>query len=285
MKRKIRRPVRRRRHVDLSLQKLANPVQETETDDEDGNAPLGRSFSPSLQAQQSVRLASTSFKFSRALSLSRSNTSAAENIEGELWYVTSNMGPGKRATLAMQWVTCDDHKLTVSSGWSERGRIIDMMQFDGIRVIFSFSHVHEHFASMRQAPITRIVRRDDNGNSIYVNVSKKDKEYSRNDYRPPRRVMREFRLCEGKLRPRYYYFGIEFSEHRDNTGAPRRRQRRLIIFATDIKSDQQAWLDYFASLGDLKCRSISRTSNTHGCFSVQDEPHCQSLQEPQSVGA
>ncbi|PBJ69828.1 hypothetical protein BCY84_19208 [Trypanosoma cruzi cruzi] len=284
MKRKIRRPVRRRRHVDLSLQKLANPVQETETDDEDGNAPLGRSFSPSLQAQQSVRLASTSFKFSRALSLSRSNTSAAENIEGELWYVTSNMGPGKRATLAMQWVTCDDHKLTVSSGWSERGRIIDMMQFDGIRVIFSFSHVHEHFASMRQAPITRIVRRDDNGNSIYVNVSKKDKEYSRNDYRPPRRVMREFRLCEGKLRPRYYYFGIEFSEHRDNTGAPRRRQRRLIIFATDIKSDQQAWLDYFASLGDLKCRSISRTSNTHGCFSVQDEPHCQSLQEPQSVG-
>ncbi|EAN89170.1 hypothetical protein, conserved [Trypanosoma cruzi] len=284
MKRKVRRPVRRPRHVGLSLPKLANPVQETETDDEDGNAPLGTSFSPSLQAQQSVRLASTSFKFSRAVSLSRSNTSATENIEGELWYVTSNMGPGKRATLAMQWVTCDDHKLTVSSGWSERGRIIDMMQFDGIRVIFSFSHVHEHFASSRQAPITRIVRRDDNGNSIYVNVCKKDKEYSRNDYQPPRRAMREFRLCEGKLRPRYYYFGIEFSEHRDNTGAPRRRQRRLIIFATDIKSDQQAWLDYFASLGDLKCRSISRTSNTHGCFSVQDESHCQSLQEPQSVG-
>ncbi|EAN94516.1 hypothetical protein, conserved [Trypanosoma cruzi] len=284
MQRKIRRPVRRRRRVGLLLPKLAHPVQETETDDEDGNAPLGTSFSPSLQAQQSVRLASTSFKFSRAVSLSRSNTSATENIEGELWYVTSNMGPGKRATLAMQWVTCDDHKLTVSSGWSERGRIIDMMQFDGIRVIFSFSHVHEHFASLRQAPITRIVRRDDNGNSIYVNVCKKDKEDSRNDYQPPRRAMREFRLCEGKLRPRYYYFGIEFSEHRDNTGAPRRRQRRLIIFATDIKSDQQAWLNYFASLGDLKCRSISKTSNTHGCFSVQDESHSQSLPEPQSVG-
>ncbi|EKF32121.1 hypothetical protein MOQ_004033 [Trypanosoma cruzi marinkellei] len=194
------------------------------------------------------------------------------------------MGPGKRATLSMQWVTCDDHKLTVSSGWSERGRIIDMMQFDGIRVIFSFSHVHEHFSSMRQAPITRVVRRDENGNSISVSARKKDKENRRKDSQPSRRAMRGFRLCDGKLRPRYYYFGIEFTEHRDNTSAPRRRQRRLIIFATDIKSDRQAWLDYFSSLGDLKYRSVSRTSNTHGCFSVRDELRCHSLPEPQTVG-
>ncbi|RNF02149.1 hypothetical protein TraAM80_06575 [Trypanosoma rangeli] len=86
---------------------------------------------------------------------------------------------------------------------------------------------------------------------------------------PARRTFRHFNNCGGKMMPRYYYFGIELSERRDAYGVSQSRKRRLFIFATDVKRDQQTWLGYFVAQGEATTRSASGISNARSNISMR----------------
>ncbi|RNF02148.1 kinesin K39, (ISS) [Trypanosoma rangeli] len=160
----------RRKKRGYLLPRMEPPLQEAENDFDEANAPLATSLSPLVQARHYARLANGSTMFLRALSLSQSNMGLSEVLEGELWYVTSSTSLGRARSAAMQWVTCEDHRLTVFSSWSPQGRIIDTMHFDGVRVIFTFHHNHRHINSRRHAPMTRLTRCHENNPSMQLNI-------------------------------------------------------------------------------------------------------------------
>ncbi|KAH9597354.1 hypothetical protein LSM04_000384 [Trypanosoma melophagium] len=239
------------------------------------NMPTVRPFAGFKLASSIEGASATAFR-SHSLSTGRYKDNSADNIEGELWFVTPNTGPRNRNTPNPNWVTCNKRHLVVYSSWSEKSRIIDAVSFDAVRILFSFSHVHKHKNNEVQVPRTTVSRQ---GHVKESSISKRlptptsnpDASVSRR--RASRGSIRNFHTRGGTTLPRYYFFGIEFrksNEHDDETNA---RHRRVMVFSTDIKNDRGMWLQFFQEVLAVKEASLSRKGNARSLSSTWFAPH------------
>ncbi|CBH11018.1 hypothetical protein, conserved [Trypanosoma brucei gambiense DAL972] len=229
---------------------------------------------PALQAISAVRRAG-------AL-MARVMSPTADRIEGELWYIAGEYGPGKGNAAAPQWVTCDRHRLVVWSSWCGQGRIIDTVSFDRLRLILNFSHAHTHKVCQRQAPVTRY--------SAAKNFSLPSARGSRSPPQTFRRGTTTFArkkklgaIATGRIRayggtsmPRYYYFGVEFTcLYRTEDGRNHRR-RRVMMFATDVQHDLITWLQFLSDVEVKKVRETVCGGGSQGTKRARKSKQCMS---------
>ncbi|ORC84124.1 uncharacterized protein TM35_000491300, partial [Trypanosoma theileri] len=239
------------------------------------NVPTAHSLA-GLKPYSSIGAASASVARSHSLSTGRYKEDLLDNIEGELWYITPNTGPRKPNSIGANWVTCNTRHLMVYSSWGDQSRIIEAVHFDAIRILFSFSHVHKHKDKAVQVPMTVVSRQ---GQGKESSMSKRMQSQTGNQSvgvsrrRASRGSVRSFHARGGTTLPRYYYFGIEFRESNDPDDDAHVRRRRVMVFATDIKSDRDMWLRFFQEVLAVKKVSVSRKVNARSLSSTWFAPH------------
>ncbi|CCD20780.1 hypothetical protein, conserved, partial [Trypanosoma vivax Y486] len=241
------------------------------SDNDSNNAEACVCSSPSVQARSSIRHLGVSASLARARSYTSIDEGSSDHIEGELWYITERTGPGKGKVTSPHWVTCNDHRLIISSSWSDKGRILDVVYFQQIKVILNFTHIHRHTAPRRSAPGTRYIRarkylrceaccRHGGHGHVAENI--------RRTRRGGIHSSKGRTLCAygGISLSRYYYFGAEFvTQSGGDSTDEKTSERRLLIFATDLHRDFLMWMHFFADRGDTWYAQENRIQRNRFC--------------------
>ncbi|CAJ1034631.1 hypothetical protein, conserved [Leishmania lindenbergi] len=153
-----------------------------------------------------------------------------QHIEGQLWYVKGKNGPGRKHA-SLQWVICEDQRLSIYSSWANSRRLIEEMCFERVHILFDFLHPHKHPEVLGSgAPQTRRL-------SIH-----------RNEPRTTAELRYAFQIrdpCDVKTFAGYHYFGVEYVLRDLST---ERLRRGLAIFCTDHPGDHRKWRDFWEEM-------------------------------------
>nr|CCM18904.1 hypothetical protein, conserved [Leishmania guyanensis] len=153
-----------------------------------------------------------------------------QHIEGQLWYVKGKNGPGRKHA-SLQWVVCEDQRLSIYSSWANSRRLIEEMCFERVHILFDFLHPHKHPEVLGSgAPQTRRL-------SIH-----------RNEPRTTAELRYAFQIrdpCDVKTFAGYHYFGVEYVLRDLST---ERLRRSLAIFCTDHPDDHRKWRDFWEEM-------------------------------------
>ncbi|CAD2214504.1 hypothetical protein, conserved [Angomonas deanei] len=215
------------------LPSLRVPVANPE--DYDDGSPEDAAVTPRVTEelrQPSLSLASSPGKVRPSLTDPLQPMGDIQRIEGELWYVTAKTGPGKKVggrVGSPQWVVCEDQRLSIYSGWGGKSRLLEEMQFDRVRLLFNFSHLHKHNEeTLSGGPSTRRIS------------LQKGAVAPKNHFKP--RVQDKKLAC-------YYYFGVEGIKREVETG---RYRRQLIVLSTDQPDDYKIWINFWTEMAELR---------------------------------